>query len=136
MPFNDALAQLFDIQMEIRAAEARRALLASEKTELMKSKLTEMESEIAQALTLITPVHSGIEQEGVSDAMILQANVHADKAVALQNDALALKLEAEALSMAVGPPPELEYQQRTWRMFSDVSAVRNAKAFVCQIPNC
>jgi hypothetical protein len=135
MPFNATLTQLFDIQMELKAAETRRALLASEKVELMKSNLAQMESEIAQAITLTTPVHSGIEQEGISDAMISQAHAHADKAVALQNDAHALLLAAEELSMIAALPSVWEYQQRTASMFSDVTAVRNAKAFVRQIPN-
>jgi hypothetical protein len=136
MPFNAALTQLFDIQTEITAAKARRALMASEKTELMKSKLTEMEAEIAQALNLSNPVHSGICQEGISDAMIAQANAHANQAVALQNDASALLEEAERLSMVAALPSETEYRQRTSNIFSNVTAVRNAKAFVRMIPDC
>lgn len=136
MPFNTALTQLFDIQMEITAAKTRRALLASEKIELMKSNLTVMESEIAQSMTLTAPVHSGICQEGISDAMISQANAHANKAVALQKDSSALLEEAEKLSMVAALPSGLEYRQRTSSMFSDVTAVRNAKAFVRMIPDC
>jgi hypothetical protein len=136
MPFNAALTQLFDIQMELTAAKTRRTLLASDKIELMKSYLTGMETEITQAITLTTPVHSGICQEGISDAMISQANEHANRAVALQNAAKAALTEAEALTEVLGIPAREEYMQRTGSMFSDVTAVRDAKAFVRQIPDC